>query len=84
LADLLRDPALAGKTTLSLDLEVIPFTFSHILLPGTYRLKIIIGSTEVEPIMKYLEIRMIGTWHDNEAVFLGPCVSITLVNSNAT
>jgi hypothetical protein len=76
--DLIRDPSLVSKTTLSLDLEVIPLTFSHIILPGTYKLKIMIGSTESKPITKYIKIINIGTWHENELLFLGSCIILSM------
>jgi hypothetical protein len=78
---LLTDPALTGKASMSLDLEVIPFTFSHILLPGTYRLKLMIAATELHPITQVIEIELLGTWHETESLFLGSCINMSLVET---
>lgn len=74
--DLSVDPA---TTTLSLDTQVKPNTKSHVLPPGTYRLKFLIGATQVQPIEKTLEITFSGEWHDDEKKMLAQGIGIKML-----
>jgi hypothetical protein len=64
-----RRPAgtLPTVTVAQLQLEVDPFTDSHILVPGTYRLTLRIAAANVEPIERIIEFSHTGTWLPDDA-----------------
>lgn len=68
------DPRLgvsATNTILSCDLEVKPFTMTHLIPPGDYRLCLSIGATNaIYPIKEFLSIYISGQWFTNETQML--------------
>ena len=57
----------ANKTIFSLDLEVKPFTMSHLIPPGAYHLLLKIAAANAQPVTKKLELEVTGNWHADEA-----------------
>jgi len=58
------------QTALSLDLVVKPNTFSYLLPPGTYRLKLVLGAANARPVAKYVKIALTGQWFDDQEQML--------------
>lgn len=56
----------AGRTWLSLDLEVLPNTESHILETGTYRLELRVAAANAKPRLATVEVTVTGDWFDNQ------------------
>jgi len=56
------DGVAPGKTVFALELEVKPNTRSHLLRPGTYRLKLRIGAANARPVTAILELNHTGEW----------------------
>jgi hypothetical protein len=54
------------KTVLLLNLEFLPFTMTHILRPGYYRLELQLGAANCEPREVTVEIDLRGDWYDDE------------------
>jgi hypothetical protein len=52
----------ADKTIFSFDLEVKPFTMSHLIPQGKYHLALQIAAANTEPVKKTLEITLTGNW----------------------
>lgn len=79
--DFEEDPrvGLGGKTFLSLDLEIQPFTMSHLIQPGIYRLKLLIASSDTKPVEKTLEINHIGIWIDDEGKMLNEGIGMRMI-----
>lgn len=69
----------SGKTIFSFDLEVRPFTMSHLIPPGIYRLVLQIAAANTKPIEKTLEIVITGDWHEDESKMLSEGVGIKLI-----
>jgi len=65
-----------GQPTLALDTEVISTTPGHILAPGVYFLKLVLGASNSKPLVKSLRIRLIGTWHPDTYIMFGGCVLV--------
>ena len=61
-----------------LQLEVDPFTDSHLLSPGTYRLILRIAAANVEPIDKTIEFTHTGTWMLDDAAMRRDCLGVAL------
>jgi hypothetical protein len=61
-----------------LQLEVEPFTDTHLLLPGTYRLIIRIAAANVEPIDKELEFTHTGAWTQDDVMMRRDNLGISL------
>jgi len=58
------------QTTFSFDVEVIPSTLNHIIGPGQYCLKIIVGAANSNPVERTLKINLSGKWYsDEQAMF---------------
>jgi hypothetical protein len=55
------------NTWLSLDLEVLPNTESHILESGTYRLELRVAAANAKPRLELLEVTLTGNWFDDQA-----------------
>jgi hypothetical protein len=75
------DPALglsSEQTVLSLDLEMKPFTMSHLVAPGTYHLFIKVAAANVKPVPKTFEIVLTGRWHEDERRMLGDGIAIRM------
>jgi len=66
-------------TVFSFDLEVTPFTLSHLIPPGKYRLILLIGAANCRPVRKTLEITLTGKWFEDEARMLGEGIGIRIV-----
>jgi hypothetical protein len=60
-----------------LQLEVEPFTDSHLLPPGTYRLTLRIAAANVVPIVKTLEFKHTG-WASDDRQMRRECLAISL------
>jgi hypothetical protein len=54
------------KTFLSLDTIVKPNTMSHLIEPGIYRMKLIVGSSNTNPKERVFEINHTGEWIEDE------------------
>ncbi len=65
--------------SLVLDVQAPPLTMSHVLAPGKYRLEIMIGAANSNPIKKTLEISVTGRWFDDQATMLGEGVGLRIV-----
>ena len=57
----------ADATVMELDLEVQSLTNSHVIIPGTHRLEIVLAAANCLPIKKTLELTLTGYWFDSEA-----------------
>jgi hypothetical protein len=75
-----RKPAnLPQNTTVGqLQLEVDPFTESHLLAPGTYRLSLRIAGANVKPIDKTFVFKHTGTWINDDAQMRLDCLGVSL------
>ena len=67
-----------NTTVGELQLEVAPFTGSHLLPPGTYRLTLRIAAGNVEPIEKVFGFTHTGTWLQNDAEMRRDCLGVSL------
>jgi hypothetical protein len=77
------NPALgliSQQTALSLDLVVKPNTFSYLLPPGTYRLKLVLGAANAQPVTRWVEIVHSGQWFSNEQQMLSTGLQIRLLD----
>ena len=72
-----------GETTFSFDVELISSTLGHVIEPGRYRLKLITGAANSQPIEKTLEINLTGKWYDDERKMLAEGISIGILSSIA-
>ena len=64
------------KTVLNLDLAQKPNTGSHIVLPGTYRFKITVASSNTKPITKVFELEYNDFWDNNEKEMLEEAIRV--------
>lgn len=53
-------------TLFELDLEVLPYTYSHMLPPGEYQVELKIAASNCSPITKKFKINHTGIWFANE------------------
>jgi len=67
-----------NTTVGQLQLEVDPFTESHLLAPGTYRLSLRIAGENVEPIDKTFVFKHTGTWMNDDAQMRLNCLGVSL------
>ena len=70
------------KTALSLDLVVSPNTLSHLLPPGTFRLKLVLGAANTKPKTKWVEIALTGQWFDDENQMLSEGLQVRLLSDS--
>jgi len=56
-----------GQAVLALDLEMKPFTKSHLVPPGEYQLELKIAASNCKPVSKKLDLNITGEWFDDEA-----------------
>ena len=64
----------------SFDLEVRPYTYSHLIAPGTYRLVLLIGASNIrKPEKRTLEIGFSGQWVTNEDNMFKKAIKITVL-----
>jgi len=61
-----------------LQLEVDPFTESHLLPPGTYKLTLRIAAANVLPVDKTLEFTHTGAWMQDDAAMRRDCLGASL------
>ncbi len=75
------DPSLGvpDKTLLSFDFVVKPYTMSHLIPPGKYRLSLLIGASNTKPVKKTIEINVTGDWYSNEAEMLREGIGIRML-----
>lgn len=59
-----------SNVVLILSTEVTPFNGSNILLPGTYKIKLIFAATNLEPAVKWYELTFLDMWDNNEQQML--------------
>jgi hypothetical protein len=71
----------AEETTFNFDVELISSPHGHVIEPGRYRLKFIIGAANSKPIEKTLEINLTGKWFDDERKMLAEGISIAISNT---
>jgi hypothetical protein len=72
-----------NETTFSFEVEVISSTLGHVIEPGRYRLKLIIGAANSKPIQKTVEVNLTGKWYDDERRMLAEGISIAISSSIA-
>jgi hypothetical protein len=63
-------------TFMELDLEVQSLTNSHIIIPGTYRLEIVLAAANCLPINKPIELTITGKWFDSDAQMFADGVAL--------
>jgi len=75
------DPSIGvpGQTLLSFNFTVRPFTMSHLIPPGKYRLSLLIGASNTKPVKKTIEINVTGDWYSDEAEMLRDGIGIRLL-----
>ena len=69
---------LVRETILSLDTEIKPTTSSHLLIAGSYRLEIIVGSENAKTIRTEIDITLTGTWHTSETEMLTEGITVAV------
>ena len=67
------------KTVFSFDLQVLPYTYSHLIPPGKYRLTLAVGAANANPVQKGLEITLKGDWYEDEARMLSEGIGIRML-----
>ena len=67
-----------GQTIISLDLEIEPATYSHLIPPGTYRVTLMIGGANFKPVTRQLEVVHTGEWYPDEEHMFRDGLGITL------
>ncbi len=70
--------ALQTVTIGQLQLEVDPFTDSHLLPPGAYRLTLRIAAANVEPIDRIVEFTHTGTWTQDDVAMRRDHLGVSL------
>jgi hypothetical protein len=66
----------SDKAILSLDLEMQPFTMSHLIPPGAYQLTLKVAAANAKPVSKRLEVILTGDWYKDERKMLGEGITI--------
>jgi len=69
---------LKKETIFCFDTEVRPFTSSHLIPFGEYRLVLLIGEEQTKTIRKEIDISFTGVWHVNEEEMLKKGVGIQI------
>jgi len=67
------------ETVLSLDLEALPNSLTHLIKPGTYHLQLRIAAANVRPITKQVEFTITGKWFDDERQMFQDGVRLRLI-----
>jgi hypothetical protein len=58
------------ETVLSLELEIKPTTYSHLLPPAVYRLHLRVGAANARPVTAVVELNCTGKWFaDSQRMF---------------
>ena len=70
--------ALPTSTVAQLQLEVDPFTDTHLLTPGTYRLALRIAAANVEPVDHTIEFTHTGAWVQDDVAMRRDCLGVSL------
>lgn len=70
-------PDYPGKTVISFDQIVQPFSGGHLVGPGTYRLELTVNASNASPISREFEINLTGDWYDDEDMMFKKGVGIT-------
>jgi len=65
-----------GETVLTLDLEVAPFTQSHLILPGIYRLELKLAAANAKPKTKIISFNLTGRWYADEVTMFSDGISV--------
>jgi len=68
------------QTALSLELVVKPNSGSHLLPPGTYRLKLVLGAANAITVTTWVEIVLNGQWFDDENEMLSKGLIVQHLN----
>jgi hypothetical protein len=68
------------QTALSLELVVKPNSGSHLLPPGTYRLKLVLGVANAATVTRWVEIVHTGQWFSSEQQMLNTGLQIRLLD----
>jgi hypothetical protein len=71
--------AAAGLTLLSFDVEAKANNLGYLILPGVYRLTVLLSSAEIRPRRHVIEINHTGQWHANETTMLSQGIGISLI-----
>ena len=66
----------SNKTIFQFTLETAPYTMSHLIPPGKYRLIIYVASQNTKPIEQKIEINHTGNWYDDERKMFSEGVNI--------
>lgn len=66
-----------GGVALSMNLEVQPFTGTHILIPGIYKFEFALSGKNVSKKMKTFGIDFSDYWRDEENDMLNHCLKVT-------
>lgn len=66
----------SSSVVLILSTEVTPFNGSNILLPGTYKIKLIFAATNLEPAVKWYELTFLDMWYSNEQQMLSKALVV--------
>lgn len=69
-----------GETTISLDLEFEPATYSHLIPPGDYRIELLIGGANFRPVRKRLELAHTGEWYPSEDRMFSDGLGLTVLD----
>lgn len=67
------------QTVLRLDVMWPPNTLGHLLRPGTYKLRLVVESTNAMPVTKWIEIVHTGKWFDDEQEMLSTGLQVRLL-----
>jgi len=76
------DPGMpSGQTVFSIDVDraVKKPGFTHLLAPGEYRLKLLIGAANANPRRITLEINLYGKWFDDENEMLSQGIGMKII-----
>jgi len=66
------------KTALFLDLEVWPYTYVHLLQPGSYKMDLIIAADNTSPVKRVVKIMHSGNWFEDEKEMFTKGVKLAL------
>ena len=69
----------SDKTIFSFDLQVLPYTYSHLIPPGKYQLALMVAAANTNPVEKRLEITLKGDWYNEEARMLRDGIGIRML-----
>ena len=67
------------QTVISLEVEVPPATYSHLLPPGEFRITLMIGGANFNPVTKVLRLVHNGDWYSDEERMFRDSLGITVM-----